>query len=161
METGRRAIGRCKAPVMKTSSDSNFPDLLGHADSPRGSTDRSFGFLFSAFWGVVALAPLRRGGSIRAWALVLAGAFLVISLIRPTLLGPLNQWWQRLGQLLQKLTNPIVMAVLYFSTIVPFALIMRLLNRDVLRLKWDSCQTSYWIPRKPPGPRPESMKDQF
>ncbi len=161
METGRRANGGCKAPAMKTSSDSNFPERLGHGDSPRGSTDRFFGLLFSAFWGVVAMAPLRSGGSIRAWAVVLAAAFLVTSLIRPTLLGPLNQLWQRLGQLLQMLTNPIVMAVLYFSTIVPFALIMRLLKRDVLRLKWDPYQTSYWIPRKPPGPRPESMKDQF
>jgi Saxitoxin biosynthesis operon protein SxtJ len=161
METGRRAVGECKAPAMKTSRDSNFPERLGHADSSRSSTDRFFGLLLSAFWGVVAMAPLRRGGSIRAWAVVLAAAFLVTSLIRPTLLGPLNQRWQRLGQLLQKITNPIVMAVLYFSTIVPFALIMRLLNRDVLRLKWDPCQTSYWIPRQPPGPRPESMKDQF
>ena len=161
MEAGRRAVGGCKAPAMKTSSDSNFPERLGHGNNSRGSTDRFFGLLFSAFWGVVAMAPLRRGGSIRAWAVVLATAFLVTSLIRPTLLGPLNQWWQRLGQLLQKLTNPIVMAVLYFSTIVPFALIMRLLNRDVLRLKWDPCQASYWIPRKPPGPQPESMKDQF
>ncbi len=146
---------------MKTSSDSNFPERLGHADSPRGSTDRFFGLLFSAFWGVVAMAPLRRGDSIRAWAVVLAGAFLSISLIRPTLLGPLNKWWQRLGQFLQKLTNPIVMAVLYFSTIVPFALMMRLLNRNVLRLNWDPYETSYWIPRKPSGPRPESMKDQY
>ena len=161
METGRRANGRCKAPAMKTSSDSNFPERLGHGDSPHGATDRAFGRLFSAFWGVVAIAPLRRGGSIRAWAVVLAAAFLVTSLIRPAILGPLNQSWQRLGQLLQKLTNPIVMAVLYFSTIVPFALIMRLLNRDVLRLNWDPCETSYWIPRKPSGPRPESMKDQF
>ena len=47
------------------------------------------------------------------------------------MLGPLNQSWQRLGQLLQKVTNPIVMAVLYFSIIVPFALIMRLLNGDI------------------------------
>ncbi len=161
METGWRAVSGCKAPAMKTSSDSNFPERLGHGNNSRGSTDRLFGFLFSAFWGVVAMAPIRRGGSIRAWAVVLATAFLVTSLIRPTLLRPLNQWWQRLGQLLQKLTNPIVMAVLYFSTIVPFALIMRLLNRDVLRLRWDPHQTSYWIPRKPTGPRPESMKDQF
>lgn len=146
---------------MKISSDANFLERLGHADSSRGSTDRFFGLLSSAFWGVVAVAPLRRGGSLRAWAVVLGVAFLVTSLIRPTLLGPLNQLWQRLGQLLQKLTNPVVMAVLYFSTIVPFALIMRLLNRDVLRLRWDPRQTSYWIPRKPPGPRPESMKDQF
>jgi len=161
METGRRANGGCKAPAMKTLGDSNFPERLGHGDSPRGSTDRFFGLVFTAFWGVVAMAPLRRGGSIRAWAVVIAAAFLVTSLIRPTLLGPLNRLWQRLGQLLQVLTNPVVMAVLYFSTIVPFALMMRLLNRDVLRLKWDSRQTSYWIPRNPPGPRPESMKDQF
>jgi Saxitoxin biosynthesis operon protein SxtJ len=146
---------------MKTSSDSNIPERLGHGDSRRGSTDRVFGLIFSAFWDVVAMAPLRRGGSIRGWAVVLATAFLVTSLIRPTLLGPLNQLWQRLGQLLQRLTNPIVIGVLYFATIVPFALIMRLLNRDVLRLQWDPCQTSYWIPRKPSDPRPESMKDQF
>jgi len=146
---------------MKTSSDFNFPERLGHGDSPGGSTDRLFGLLSSAFWGLVAMAPLRRGGSIRAWAVVLAAAFLVISLITPTLLGPLNQLWQRLGQLLHKLANPIVMAVLYFSTIVPFALVMRLMKRDVLRLNWDPCQTSYWIPREPRGSRPESMKDQF
>jgi hypothetical protein len=146
---------------MKTSNDSNFPERLGHGDSPRGSTDRFFGLLFSGFWGVVAMAPLRRGGSIRAWAAVLAAAFLITSLIRPTMLGPLNHLWQRLGRLLRKLTNLIVMAVLYFSTIVPFGLIMRLLNRDVLQLKWDPGQTTYWIPRKPPGPRPESMQDQF
>jgi hypothetical protein len=146
---------------MKTLGNSNFPERLGHGDSPRGSTDRAFGRLFSAFWGLVAMAPLRRGESIRPWAVVLAAAFLVTSLVRPTLLGPVNQLWQRLGQLLQKFTNPIVMAVLYFSIIVPFALIMRLLNRDVLRLKWEPGQTSYWIPRNPPGPRPDSMKDQF
>ncbi len=161
METGRRAVGGCKAPAMKTSSDSNFPERLEHGDSPRGSTDRFFGLLFSAFWGVVAMAPLRRGGSLRAWAVVLAAAFLVTSLIRPTLLGPLNQQWQRLGRLMQKLTNPIVMVVLYFSTIVPFGLIMRLLRRDGLRLKWDRGSATYWIPRDPPGPTPESMKDQF
>ena len=146
---------------MKTSSDSNFPERFGYDNRPYGSTDRFFGLLFSVFWAVVAIAPLRRGGSIRAWAVVLAAAFLVTSLVRPTLLGPLNQLWQRLAQHLQKLTNPIVMAVLYFSTIVPFALVMRLLNRDVLRLKWEPGQASYWIPRKPPGPQPESMKDQF
>ena len=146
---------------MKASNDSNFPERLGHGDSPRGSSDRFFGLLFGAFWSLMAMAPLRKGEPIRAWAVILAAVFLVTSLIRPTLLGPLNQLWQRLGQLLQKLTNPIVMAVLYFSTIVPFGLIVRLLNRDVLRLKWDPGQTSYWIPRDPPGPRPESMKDQF
>jgi hypothetical protein len=63
--------------------------------------------------------------------------------------------------LLQTLTNTIVMTILYGSTIVPFGLIMRLMNRDVLRLRWDRSSASYWIPRNPPGPPPGSMKDQF
>jgi hypothetical protein len=107
------------------------------------------------------LAPLIRGGTIRVWAVMFGAAFLLTSLVRPTLLGPLNQLWQRFGRLLRSLTNPIVMAILFFSTVVPFGLIMRLLKRDVLRLKWEPGSATYWIPRNPPGPRPDSMKDQF
>jgi hypothetical protein len=141
--------------------DFNFPEHLGHSDRLRGSSDRVFGFVFTVFWSVVAIAPIRKGGSIRVWAGVFAAAFLITGLMRPTLLGPLNQQWQRFGRLLQKLTNPIIMAILFFSTITPFGLIMRLLNRDVLRLKWDRGVASYWIPRRPPGVPPGSMKDQF
>lgn len=141
--------------------DLNFPEHLGHSERLRGSSDRVFGFVFAVFWSVMAIAPLRKGGSIRVWAGVFAAAFLVTGLIRPTLLGPLNQQWQGFGRLLQRITNPIIMAILFFSTITPFGLIMRLLNRDVLRLKWDRGAASYWIPRRPPGPPPGSMKDQF
>jgi hypothetical protein len=146
---------------MKISNDFNFPERIEHGDDLRGSSDRVFGLIFSVFWSAVAFAPLIKGGPIRVWAVTLAAAFLVSGLVRPTVLGPLNQAWQRFAQLLQKLTNPIVMAILFFSSIVPFGLMMRLLNRDALRLKWERGSVTYWIPRDPPGPRPESMKDQF
>jgi Saxitoxin biosynthesis operon protein SxtJ len=146
---------------MKTSNDFNFPERIEHGDDLRASSDRVFGLVFSVFWSVVALAPLTKGGPIRVWAMTLSAAFLVSGLVRPTVLGPLNRVWQTFGQLLQKLTNPIVMAVLFFSTIVPFGLIIRLLKRDALRLRWDKDSATYWIRRRPPGPPPESMKDQF
>jgi Saxitoxin biosynthesis operon protein SxtJ len=146
---------------MKTSNDFNFHERLEYTEDLQGSSDRVFGLVFSVFWSVVALAPMIKGGPIRVWAAVLAAAFLVTSLIMPTLLGPLNRLWQRFGRLLRRLTNPIVMAILFFSTVVPFGLIMRLLNRDVLRLKWERGSATYWITRNPPGPPPESMKDQF
>jgi hypothetical protein len=146
---------------MKTSNDFNFPERIEHGDDLPGSSDRVFGLVFSVFWSVVALAPVIKGRSIRVWAVTLAAAFLISGLVRPNVLRPLNQVWQRFGQLLQKLTNPIVMAILFFSSIVPFGLILRLLNRDVLRLKWERGSVTYWIPRNPPGPPPESMKDQF
>ena len=146
---------------MKTSSDLNFPERVGYGETFQRSSDRAFGLVFTVFWSIVAVAPLRKGGSIRTWAVILAAAFLVCVLIRPTVLAPLNRLWQRFAGLLQTFTNTIVMTILYFSTVVPFGLIMRLMNRDVLRLKWDRACASYWIPRNPPGPQPESMKDQF
>ena len=146
---------------MKTLNDANFHERLEYAEDLQGSSDRVFGLVFSVFWSVVALAPLIKGRPIRVWAVVLAAAFLVTSLIMPTLLGPPNRLWQRFGRLLRSVTNPIVMAILFFSTVVPFGLIMRLLKRDVLGLKWERGSATYWIPRNPPGPRPDSMKDQF
>ena len=146
---------------MKTSNDFNFHERTEYVEDLQGSSDRVFGLVFSVFWSVVALAPLMKSGPIRVWAGVLAAAFLVTSLIMPTLLRPLNQLWQRFGRLLRRVTNPIVMAILFFSTVVPFGLIKRLLNRDVLRLKWERESITYWIARNPPGPRPDSMKDQF
>jgi len=146
---------------MKTLNDANFHERLQYVEDLQGSSDRVFGLVFGVFWSVVALAPLIKGEPIRVWAGVLAAAFLVTSLIMPTLLGPLNRLWQRFGRLLRRLTNPIVMAILFFSTVVPFGLIMRLLKRDVLRLKWEPGSVTYWIPRNPPGTRRDSMKDQF
>jgi hypothetical protein len=146
---------------MKPSSDFNFPERLAYDHDPRGGSDRVFGVVFALFCSVVALAPLMKGGPIRIWAGILAAVFLVCALARPTLLAPLNLQWQRFGQLLQKFINPIVIALLFFSTIVPLGLVMRLLKRDALRLKWDRVSDTYWILRQPPGPPPESMKDQF
>jgi len=53
------------------------------------------------------------------------------------------------------------MALLYYVSVVPTGLIMRALGKDLLRLKLDRTAESYWIAREPPGPAPESMKDQF
>ena len=146
---------------MKTSSDANFHERLEYAEDLQGSSDRVFGLVFCVFWSVVALAPLIKGGAIRVWAVIFGAVFLLAALVMPTLLGPLNRLWQRFGRLLRSVTNPVVMAILFFSTVVPFGLIMRLLNRDVLRLKWERASATYWVPRNPPGPRPDSMKDQF
>ena len=146
---------------MKTLNDANFHERLEYTEDLQASSDRVFGLVFSVFWSVVALAPLIKGGPIRVWAVMFGAACFLAALVMPTLLGPLNRLWQRFGRLLRRLTNPIVMAILFFSTVVPFGLIKRLLNRDVLRLKWERESITYWIARNPPGPRPDSMKDQF
>jgi hypothetical protein len=61
-----------------------------------------------------------------------------------------------LGQLL----GPLMLWISFYALMTPLALIMRLLGTDILRLRRDAHAASYWIPRDPPGPRPESMTRQ-
>ena len=73
--------------------------------------------------------------------------------IRPCL-RPLNRLWLKFGLLLHKVVNPIVMALVFFGTVLPTGLIMRVLGKDLLRLKRQPDANSYWIERRPPGPAP-------
>ena len=139
----------------------NTHEELSRKHAVKGSSDRAFGLVFAVFFAFVGLAPLWKHHPLRSWALVLAGLFLAIGLVRPGLLHPLNQAWIRLGLLLGKVVNPIVMGLLFFLVVAPTALIFRLLGKDPLRLSLDAGASSYWIERRPPGPAPQTMSNQF
>jgi hypothetical protein len=64
------------------------------------------------------------------------------------------------GGIFGRLLGPLLLWISFYAVITPLALIMRLFGRDILRLKRDARMASYWIPREPPGPRPESMTRQ-
>jgi len=124
-------------------------------------SNRAFGFVFTVVFAFVALWPLVGGGGLRIWALVVAALFLAPALIRPNLLRPLNLIWFRFGMLLHRVVSPLVLGVMFFVTVTPTAVIMRLLGKDPLRLKFDPEAESYWLDRQPPGPAPDSLKNQF
>ena len=124
-------------------------------------SDRSFGLVFAAVFFVVGLWPLLRGEAPRGWALAIAAAFLLASAFRPVLLAPLNRLWTRFGLLLHKIVSPVIMGFLFYGTVTPIGLLLRVLGKDPLRLKIDKAAASYWIERVPPGPSPESIKNQF
>jgi hypothetical protein len=130
------------------------------AASP-GSSDRNFGFVFSAVFGLIGFYPLLHGGPLRAWALGLAALFLIATLVRPAILSPLNRLWTRFGLLLHRVMSPIALFVVFCLGILPTALVLRALGKDPLRLRFDPSAGSYWIPRKPPGRSDEQMKKQF
>jgi hypothetical protein len=127
----------------------------------KGPSDRSFGWVFTAFFSLIGAWPVFFGRPPRVWALGIAALILVVTLVRPGLLHPANRAWMKLGLLLGRITNPIVTALLFYLVFTPMGLLMRLLGKDLLRLRSDPNATSYWIERRPPGPKPESMAQQF
>ena len=130
-------------------------------ESVQGSPNRSFGLLFAVVFALIGLLPLMFGGDARPWALVLAALFLLAALAFPAVLTPLNRWWMRFGLLLHRIVSPFVLGIMFFGVITPIGLVMRLFGKDPLRLQLDKSAGSYWIERTPPGPAPETFKDQF
>lgn len=126
-----------------------------------GSSNRSFGFTFAIVFTIVALWPLVRGRSVRGWALIAAAAFLLAALALPRVLAPLSQLWLKFGLFLHACISPIIMGLVFYTTVTPIGLVRRLLGQDPLRLRFDSGAVTYWIERHPPGPAPDTMPRQF
>ena len=130
-------------------------------ETVRRSSNRTFGLVFTALFALIAFGPLFRGHPVRWWAAALAAVFLALALGAPRVLSPLNRAWTALGILLHTITNPVVLGAFYFLGFAPLGWVLRLMGKDFLRLRSDPKASTYWLPRQPPGPPPESMINQF
>ncbi|MEO5335298.1 MAG: hypothetical protein H7841_00180 [Magnetospirillum sp. WYHS-4] len=138
-----------------------FHESLDRKDEAKMGSERSFGFVFTAIFAIIGLWPLMVGEPARLLALGAAFFFLALALAVPAALKPLNRAWFRFGMLLHKVMTPLIMGLMFFGAFLPTGLIMRALGKDLLHLKFDPKADSYWIERYPPGPAPESLRNQF
>jgi hypothetical protein len=136
-------------------------EITGREEVLKTSSDRSFGFVFAGFCLIVAALSIYRGGSYWPWWLAGASIFTLVAFVQPHLLGPLNRLWIKISLLLFTVTNPIVLALLFYGCITPTGWILRAMGKDLLCLRWDGETKSYWIPRDPPGPAAGTLKNQF
>lgn len=138
-----------------------FHDDYGRGHDVKSGSDRSFGYVFCGLFVIIGLWPLLSSGTPRLWSLAIAAGFLGVSLIRPSLLRPLNRLWFKFGLLLHKVVNPLIMGLIFFTTVTPIGLLMRVLGKDLLGLRLSKESETYWIQRDPPGPAPDTMRQQF
>jgi hypothetical protein len=130
---------------MKGNSHESFES---HVPTTMGS-ERSFGFVVGGILLVIALWPLHAGEQPHWWALVPALPLIALAAIQPSLLAPLNKLWFKLGMLLGRVVSPIVLGIVYFVWITPFALFLRLMKKKLLALDFEPQAKSYWIIRQP------------
>ncbi len=136
-------------------------ESLDNSHSIKTSSDRAFGFWFSGIFLTIALVVWYKTGNLKIWLLALSAVFGLLGAIRPSILSPLNRMWTKLGLLMGKVVSPIVMGILFFGVVTPMGVVMRIAGKDLLRLKFKPDDKSYWIPRDPPGPDPQSLSNQF
>jgi hypothetical protein len=132
------------------------------ASQPPLPSERKFGLLFAAIglglavWGHFKDWPT----GVSTGLAVAGGVFLLLAWLAPSVLSPLNKAWFALGLLLGKIVSPLVLGLMFYLLVTPFALVGRMMGRDELRLKKRQV-ASYWIDRPVGAPASESFKNQF
>ena len=121
------------------------------------SSNKSFGIVFAIVFFLIGLWPIIKSNDIRIWSLILSIIFLILGLMNSSILTPLNKIWFRFGIFLGNFIAPVVMGIIFFFVVTPIGLIMRLLGRDLIKLKKNN-ENSYWIEKKDTE---SSMRKQF
>jgi predicted membrane metal-binding protein len=144
-----------------TAMSDNLHERFDREEKIESSSNRSFGMVFAAVFAII--------GGWRAWyglaygwpALSTGAAFAAVALVAPAWLASLNRLWTRFGLLLGAIMAPVMLAILFYGVMLPIGVMMRIAGKHPLAVRHDPAATSYWIERRPPGPPPDSMRNQF
>ena len=126
-------------------------------DEVKIGSNKSFGIVFFIVFFIIAIYPLLNHNEIRLWPLIISIIFLILGLLNSKLLTPLNKIWFKFGILLGKIISPLVMGLIFFFVVTPIGILMRILKKDLLNLKFNK-KTTYWIEKNDPKSK---MKNQF
>jgi hypothetical protein len=121
---------------------------------------RRFGLTVGVAFAVLGLIAWWRGNPAMGRLLGGGGAVLMtLGIVAPTRLGPAFRFWMGLAAVLNKITTPVFMAVVWVGVITPTAIVRRLTGKNALVRSPSG--GGYWIPRIPVVERRTGMERQF
>jgi len=84
--------------------------------------------------------------------------FFVISFYKPIGLQKLASLWIKFGFFLGKIISPIFLFIIFFFLVTPIGIMLQIFKKDVLLLKMNKKQKTYWINKISTI---SNMRDQF
>ena len=120
-------------------------------------SNRSFGIVFFVVFILIGFYPLLKDSNLNIISILIGIIFLILGILNSKFLTPLNKIWFKFGIFLGQIISPIVMGIIFFLVVTPIAFIMRVLGKDVLKLKKNT-DNSYWIKKTD---LKSKMKNQF
>jgi hypothetical protein len=126
-------------------------------DNVKISSNRNFGLVFFIVFILIAIYPLTKGGELKLLSLLISFIFLILGILNSKLLSPLNKIWFKFGLFLGKIVSPLIMGIIFFMVVTPIAILMKLLKKDLLDLRYNKEKT-YWKKKIEPKSK---MKNQF
>ena len=87
--------------------------------------------------------------------------FIFLGIILPTALKYLYTIWMGFAVIMGFIMSRVILTLLFFFLFAPVGIITRLLQRDLLKERWDKNAATYWIPRERKPYDPRSAENQF
>ncbi len=124
-------------------------------------TLRKFGItIFVILFALAAISFWKAGAAYRYLAPV-AGLFLVGALLFPILLKGIYLPWMALATVLGWVMTRVILTILYYFVITPFALIVKVFGKDLLDERFEPHRKSYWVLRDNKVITKEELERQF
>lgn len=135
--------------------------FLDYQSDVKIPSNKSFGFFWTAvFGGLTIYAVYHQWVILRLVFAFLFIFFLILTIFASNKLHALNILWLKFGIIIGKLTNPVIMGIIFFGLFTPLRLYFGLIKRDELYLHKDS-RPSYWKLRKLPQVNHDNFRDMF
>ena len=109
---------------------------------------RQFGlimFLVLGF-GFGLTFPLLAGRALRPLPLLLGIAFAICAALAPSTLSPIFKVWMKIGGGLGWINSRVILALIYYTLIVPYGLVMRIFGKDSMQRGWQKNRSTYREP---------------
>ncbi|WP_018237871.1 hypothetical protein [Ensifer sp. BR816] len=129
-----------------------------------GPSNRSFGYTVGGILLAFVLVRWIISGGLTPITTALAvvgGVLVLLAFAAPDWLAVPNRLWTKLGLLLFKIVNPVVMLLIYAVAFVPIGVFLKLRGYDPLAAAFDKSVDTYWNKRSPHEPDPTTMRNQF
>jgi hypothetical protein len=124
---------------------------------------RNFGLILSggivAFLGLLFPLLRDRGIQLMSWPWILACILVIISLVAPGILGPVNRVWLLIGHVLGYINTRIILGIIFILIFTPVAFLLKALNKDPMRRSLDAQLDSYRIASN--QPKPENLNRPY
>jgi hypothetical protein len=91
----------------------------------------------------------------------IAGSFISLGFLVPIILKPIYLVWMIFAVILGWFMTRVILSLLFYLVVTPIGLVLRLLGKDLLELKKQEVQGSYWNLRDSRKEQNQNYEKQF
>ena len=110
---------------------------------------REYGFLIGFGFPIIIgwLIPFINGDFFRVWTLFISIPFLIIGILKPSLLFYPYKTWMLIGVALGWINSRIILGLIFLFVLLPISLIMKIFGYDPIRKKNKGNEISFREPK--------------